>query len=148
MPLLTKRAVFRRTRELLNDSGLHWIQGDYIGMRWLEDKQKEIKGRCLMGGLQEILFGDANVTRPEKDDPATVTLYRETTEELAQIIRQRFPSRIPRHASPADVVISFNDHRETTWEDVDSVLSVLALEKAKKATPPSSTGPTLGTAGW
>ena len=135
MPALTKPVVFKRVRSLLNSGGLHWIKGDYVGYTYIEEKDKEVTAYCLMGGIQEIIFGDGNKASAPYD-PVAQALWEETTRDLANVIRARHPKRFPAAMAAQDVVISWNDAPDTTWEDVNEVLSLVALEKAKKAHPP------------
>jgi hypothetical protein len=149
MPTLTKREVARRTRDLMNSSGLHWTKGDYVAEVWLEDKQKEIQAFCSLGGIRKIIFGDGDY-QPMDDyaDPKEYALYMDTVADLATIIRRRWPE-VERNlrantgfgasyvVCDEDLVVNWNDADERTWDDVNSAFSELALMKAQKAHAPS-----------
>lgn len=136
MPLLTKRQLLRRAHQLMNSNGLHWLQGDFFGYKWIEEKQKEVEGFCTLGALQKVLFGDPEHSPSDYDDPVEFALFQEATFDLARAIRARHPDRYSGYSGEdADLVVSWNDDPSTTWEDVNAVFTAVALEKAKRATP-------------
>ena len=79
---------------------------------------------CTLGALQAANYGmdalaNANVGYPENDDPDLL--------ELEHVIKEQFPKRVKGvwHETPVEIVAEFNDHRDTTYDDV-----ALVLEKA------------------
>ena len=139
MPLLTKRELLRRARELMNHDGLHWAQGDFVIWDWVESKQKEVERFCSLGSLQKILMGDGEACPVEGTQE--YGLYMEAVTDLVRVINRRWPNIRLMHPTLEDVslIVHWNDDPERTWDDVNSVFSELALEKAKKA---SSSVPT------
>lgn len=81
-----------------------WIKGYYFG---------EDGGVCLVGGLSAASQRD--VASVERDLEDSV---------LPAIIREQFPARA--EGIGTDLIESFNDHEDTTVDDV-----ILVLEKAR-----------------
>ena len=97
----------RRAHRLLNDGGSHWMKGQYVfGENF-----------CLIGAVRQSLFGEAQGFRVDESDPRFVTIVA----ALAGAVRALFPERVVEHRN-VDIVIAFNDHDMTVWEDVEAVL--------------------------
>lgn len=103
----------RRAHELLNDGGSHWTKGSYV-----------LSGRfCLIGAVRQSIFGEADGYKVNESDPRFISIVL----ALANAVRALYPSRVTDHDNTS-IVINFNDHDETTWEDVEAVLQYAEAE--------------------
>ena len=104
----------RRAHGLLNDGGSHWTKGAYREMRVGGERF------CLIGAVRQSVFGAAEGYNVNENDPRFQTIV----EALVTAIGERFPNRRDGMAlSRSDLVIQFNDHDDTTWGDVEAVLT-------------------------
>lgn len=103
------------------DGGNKWIQGDW------QDPQGNM---CLIGNLADLMFQDYSLEfQSEKlfnSDPQI--------QMFARLIRENYPERMAagcacvscvetsRHRRPSVDILAFNDHEDTTWEDVERML--------------------------
>lgn len=104
----------RQARELMNDGGDHWTQGDYVTL-----DLGGVRRFCMIGAVRHSLFGEADGDQVNESDPRFIAI----TYALKDAIRELFPNRAGTPAKDAtSVVIDFNDDDDTTWEDVEVVL--------------------------
>jgi hypothetical protein len=111
----TELAEFaRRARELMNDSGRHWVQGSYqLGSSF-----------CSIGALRKSLFGEAQGGfYINEGDSRFIAI----THALAEAIEEKYPAFVTKQedehgeVKDVDLVINFNDDEETKWEDVERI---------------------------
>lgn len=115
---------------------VEWMQGDYL--------EPELGGpkpwlhMCFVGGLA---FVENLLMRPgtsRLDDTETGNMQtpaaQEAIEACATVIREQFPERVRglREWKAETTVITFNDHDDTTLEDVYTVLDKAAVSLAEK----------------
>jgi hypothetical protein len=94
------REIAERAGEILDRRG------------WTQRILEEGGGTCLGVALR-----DALAFSREEDDDIFMSGFSEVFAEAASLIREYFPGR-----SPDGLVIPFNDHPDTTREDVDLIL--------------------------
>lgn len=87
--------------DLLKSSG--WCKGNSVRYNGVTRKHEY----CLLGAAQQLGF-----------------TQRLTGIKLAPVVTEQFPERVESalRSNPAHVVVTFNDHPETTFEDVQMVL--------------------------
>lgn len=120
----TELAEFtKRARELMNDGGEHWMKGEY--KQW-HDSEALLR-YCSIGAIRETLFD--GVDDVDINDPQ----YKRIVKALATAVRDevkegRYEPPLNRRdvvlALAGDhegIVIDFNDHDMTTWQDVERV---------------------------
>lgn len=119
--------------------GKQWVQGDF------EDGYGHM---CLAGALGKIMFNDPGLlnTEPELNEDPLVIMF-------AGLIQEHYPERIKEislctcfycttdedetvpilnyneNRTPVDFIIAFNDHEDTTWEDVERLLEKAAAKQ-------------------
>lgn len=124
----TELAEFtRRSRELMNDGGEHWMKGEYK-----EFDDFDMLRFCSVGAVRETMFGDADGLDVDILDQR----YQRVIRALAEAVREELKagryephtdaqrSRTLHIATPdiaETVVIDFNDNDRTRWEDVERV---------------------------
>lgn len=94
-------------KEYLQQNG--WYQGGYY--------QRDLEGKaavCLLGAYHCVTETDTSSFRAQE------------TEVIAEVIAEQFPERILTK-DLFDVITTFNDSWETTFEDVEVVLDKAAV---------------------
>jgi len=91
--------LIERVRNRL-DGGRHWFQGGPVGLT-----EAGCGGVCLLLALDQ------------DDDHAYVV----QTQLISHVIDEQFPDRNDRDGYSTPIPF-FNDHPDTTWDDVDLVL--------------------------
>ena len=123
----TELAEFtKRSRELMNDGGDHWMKGEYK-----EYDDYNTLRFCAVGAVREVFFDDAEGYGVDTTDPK----YARVIQALADAVREELkvgrykPIESARvqalsfHSTEQaeSVVITFNDYDTTTWADVERV---------------------------
>ena len=107
-------------QEILSRDG--WNKGYLIVLPSETYTGAPLNSHCLGGALNIAMTGDWHWKYGDQDAGA---LYAET----ARIIRERFPARVTVFDHPGildmNVIAMFNNHRDTTREEVASVLNSL-----------------------
>lgn len=100
-------------------------------------KHNEVKSVCLIGGIGLTLYNDAfamSQTSRSMDPSRDVTDGRRVMNLLSDIIQEQFSDRSISQVShveaiqfdPLSVIIRFNDHPDTTLEDIECVCNKAA----------------------
>jgi hypothetical protein len=97
------------------------------GDKWLKGKMDDLEGRhCLMGAVVTVDYQFGLTV-------ATDGLFTfEATRLIDQVIREQYPDRL--HWKDWHGVPGFNDHEDTDWADIETVLdkaSVLWEERLR-----------------
>lgn len=120
----TELAEFtKRSRELMNDGGEHWMKGEYK-----EFDDYDTLRFCSIGAVREILFDPDDVENVDIGDGR----YKRIVKALAEAVREELkagrynPERhiLERTLAGIDhegIVIEFNDFAETSWADVERI---------------------------
>jgi hypothetical protein len=78
---------------------------------------------CLIGAIDRVL------ARQMGRHSSALACFQAASETVLPVIREQFPDRLePYRNSPTNGAARFNDHRETTLDDV-----ILVCEKARAA---------------
>jgi hypothetical protein len=78
---------------------------------------------CLIGAIDRVLS-----RKQENSTRSALTCFQAASEIVLPVIREQFPERIGRYAVPNNPTARFNDHPDTTLDDV-----ILVCEKARAA---------------
>ena len=100
--------AYRDLLRFFGDDGENWLQGKYYDFSLGADQPRF----CLFGGMahvRRLLLMDLH------DDDYT---------ELTKAIREQFPLRWQRCRQ---ALYAFNDHKETSWPDIRTVLEKAAV---------------------
>jgi hypothetical protein len=131
--------LYGRMLRLL-DRGHAWTKDQLFTWRDHSPHQRY----CTLGARRyvvapEVAFHDVIPDLRDPYDERTVAFQAMlSTEEddlrvLVEIIREQFPDRAnPAHA-PADAVTMFNDHDDTTWDDIEMVLEKAIVRVEEQA---------------
>jgi hypothetical protein len=103
--------IFQKTKEVL--AGGHWCKN------WLETNPKnpfhnssDTVQRCILGGLAFVHSGDARSWKLPKE-----------ADILKEVIKTNFPARVNLDIWGMEFdVANFNNHKETTFADIEFVL--------------------------
>lgn len=112
--------ALRQARELMNDSGKHWYQGD-----WYEILDDGTTAYCAVGALRQVTGSTNNPVLWRALE------FLGTDEEIRVYNREvhgydNVAEGYPKIAEQ-DAVINYNDEPERTWEEISS-----AFERAEK----------------
>lgn len=80
---------------------IHWCKGHY----------KDENGYCILGGLRKIQF----------DGPRNLHLHK-AVRHINTIINRLYPDRTRSYIIASDNIIFFNDHEDTSYDDVRRVI--------------------------
>ena len=119
----------RRSRELMNDQGRHWVKGEYK-----EYDDHDVVTYCSVGAVRQTIFGDT------EDVDVSDVRYMRVLYALDEAVREehsagRYMPNGGVFSTDAEAnVIGFNDHGPTEWSDVERVFKraeqILADEAA------------------
>lgn len=111
--------VIARMEEVLDED--HWITGEYVVYDYAEDHGVAY---CLVGAARRAVVGWS--------DPEMGRDFRSALSILADVIRREYPDRYEVTDPEGDIieeaVIHFNDHEQTGWPDIETVLGKARLE--------------------
>ena len=96
----------------MNDNDLDRIRG------WFDGGRLWCKGALVDGKGGACLLGSMTGASPDN--------LRRLTRCLTVVIVEQYPDRLRGLDQDEEVVPAFNDHLDTTWADVDSVLDKAA----------------------
>jgi hypothetical protein len=108
-------AKLRQARDLMNDTGAHWIQG-----RSATSARGEWVRFCSIGAIRYVVNGDPYEDSSEED-------Y--LTEALATQIPE---DEAPRGYEGPDKIVFWNDRADRTWSEISETFEQAA--KAAEAT--------------
>jgi isocitrate lyase len=96
-----------------------WMQDEYERLMYRQQGEYSFTfshvSYCLLGAYGKITHDSAAYYATRM--PRTAYIRR-----LAEIIREQYPERIADEMTVMNMVTSFNDHPETTYEDIRIVL--------------------------
>lgn len=128
----TELAEFaRRSRELMNSQGKHWIKGDYksYGDDYTADARY-----CSVGAVRETIFGETEDIC--QHDPRYQAVLNALDDAIREEMRagRYIPVAGRLSGDPETVIVNFNDDAATTWPDVERVFrraeEILSAEAA------------------
>lgn len=111
----------RAARDLMNESGKHWVQGKF---QYPVSSFAEETRYCAIGAIRKVVSGDA---------------YKNTEEarEIAAVLREQIiADGVGPDDGPLDeeeVVVLWNDSTLRTWQEVSDTF-LAAAEKAEATT--------------
>ena len=100
--------AYRDLLRFFGDDGENWLQGKYYDYSLGADRPRF----CVTGGIAHVR--GLNLLALREEDFA----------ELTKVIREQFPLRWQRCGR---ALYAFNDHKETSWPDVRTVLEKAAV---------------------
>lgn len=109
------------------DGGKHWMKGRLWSYA---DKAGQADHACLVGAL--ILTNYDLKTLADYEHDAALPCTSSIRDAIEQLFGDRIKSRLPR--SNVSVVERFNDHDETTYEDIQLVLKTAFVMEEEKET--------------
>lgn len=125
------------------DRTLEWF--DY-GENWFKGSLSDNVGSkgCLVGGL--ILANELLDYRDITSDEDWLNLYLPCTTTIAEVIREQYPDRLRANSaclcnqcqktdddlSITDIIFVFNDHNDTVYSDIRTVLEKAAIIEQEK----------------
>lgn len=121
---MTKQEIAAKLREalaLMNDSGKHWVQGDFIEVvdEYVtpDGTYKEEYGYCSIGAIRTVLNGSVEDSSPESDAVALALAdVLPETPPFMQFSSESDEGYARRVA--LDKIVNWNDDMERRWEEV------------------------------
>lgn len=95
----------RECLKKMNNGGKHWIKGAYSQ---LDDGETRY---CSVGAMKAC----------NKFPSIPFAVYWDAQEELARVIKKKFRNRVRHEEENPSIIIAFNDHIDTVWEDICNV---------------------------
>lgn len=83
--------------------------------KWIKDGLSDEDGMCMLGAYCKVMYGDAHASAiAYTGDPFTC--------KMADVIKAQFSDRIGLPERSTTAIWRFNDHEDTTYDDVRLVL--------------------------
>ena len=120
-----RRKVLIKARDLMNDGGKHWMQGEFEKQFYVTGQIDVETSYCSVGAINKASVGDSY---PELN-PSILSFLKKRKRKLSdQVCRDLFELgglkifRKQKYVNKNSVV-DWNDHHKTTWSEVDAAFA-------------------------